>query len=560
MTPAEQRFQNGIVLARSGRLDDAIAEFREAARLDPSLAEAHANLGGTLFRAGRAHDAVASLRTAISLNPTQPGWYFNLAGAARQLGQVDEAMDATATAVRIAPNFPPAHSRLGSLLRACGRAADAVQSFRQAIALDPTFQPAWSNLLYTLYYDLTSTRMTILAEHKTWADRFAEPLTAASEPHANDRRPNRRLRIGYVSPNLREHVTGLCFEPVLRSHNRERFEIICYADGNADDTTERLQQYADTWRQTGTLDDAALAKQIREDQVDILIDLNLHMAGSRLLAFARRPAPVQVTYLAYPGTSGMTAIDYAITDVHLDPPGSGSESHYVEKLIRLPRTYWCYRPADACPDVGPLPARSNGYITFGSLNNPVKFNASVASLWAKILVATPGSRLLVLAPGGNAGNLHVRSLFEKAGIPADRLELIDLLPREAYLAAYNRIDIALDPFPYGGHTTSLDALWMGVPVVSLAGTTAVSRAGVTLLRNLGLDELLADSSDRYFEIAVALAGDVDRLSQLRDQLRARMSNSPLTAEVLYARALEKGYQVIWQQWRLGRPPKSIDIE
>jgi len=560
MTPAEQRFQNGIVLARSGRLDDAIAEFREAARLDPSLAEAHANLGGTLFRAGRARDAIQPLQIAISLNPNQPGWYFNLAGAMRQLGRVDEALDAAEKAVRIAPNFAPAPARLGSLLRACGRAADAVQSFRKAIALDPNFQPAWSNLLYTLYYDPTASPGAILAEHTVWAGRFAEALSQSAEPHRNDRDPNRRLRIGYVSPNLREHVTGLCFEPVLRSHDRARFEIICYADGNADDTTERLKQYADTWRQTGTLDDAALAKQIRDDQVDILVDLNLHMAGSRLLAFARRPAPVQVTYLAYPGTSGMTAIDYAITDVHLDPPGSGSESHYVEKLIRLPQTYWCYRPADACPDVGPLPARSNGFITFGSLNNPVKFNASVASLWTKILAATPGSRLLVLAPGGNAGNLQVRSLFENAGIAADRVELIDLLPREAYLATYNRVDIALDPFPYGGHTTSLDALWMGVPVVSLAGSTAVSRAGVTLLRNLGLDEFLAESFDRYFEIAAALSRDVDRLSQLRDHLRARMSNSPLTAEVLYARALEEAYQVIWQQWRMGRPPKSVDIE
>jgi protein O-GlcNAc transferase len=370
----------------------------------------------------------------------------------------------------------------------------------------------------------------------------------ASPGYDTSRDPDRRLRIGYVGPTLRMNVIGLYLEPVLECHDRSAFEIVCYSDADRpDEVTARLRQHADLWHETAKLSDAELAAQVRRDRIDILVDLNLHMAASRLLMFARRPAPVQIAYLGYPTTTGLAAMDYAVSDVHLDPPGAG-EQFYTEKLLRLPETLWCYKPPQGCPQVNELPALSNGFVTFGSLNNFAKTNDGVMEIWGRILNAVPGSKLAVMLEGGAVGNPSVMARFAHFGITADRLLIFSSRPRLKYLELYHQIDIALDPFPCPGHTTNFDAVWMGVPIVTLPGQTTISRGGVTVLSNLGLTNLIASSREQYIQIAVGLSRDLQSLAKLRASLRERMRGSPLVDAVRYAKNLELLLRDAWKHW------------
>ncbi len=411
----------------------------------------------------------------------------------------------------------------------------------------------------------------------------------ATRPHDNDRDLTRRLRIGYVSPDFRRHPVGRFMVPLLEHHDRGRFEVFCYCGvRRPDDLTQRLHGSADHWRETVGLSDEALAEQIRQDRIDVLVDLTMHMTDSRLLAFARRPAPVQVTWLAYVGTTGLKAIDYRLSDPYLDPRlrrrvsagppavGTGasaslvrdaangsvgacvsagadetaeavSDGEYAEETYRLPRCYWCYEPTDPTPDVGPLPALEAGHVMFGCFNNFCKVTAPVLGSWVKLMQAVPRSRLLL---HGNPGTYQqdVRRLFADAGISADRLEFIGYQPVTEYLRQYHRLDVALDPFPYGGGTTTCDSLWMGVPVVTLAGRTAVGRSGVSLLSNLGLPELIAATPEQYVSIAAALAGDLPALLRLRGQLRQRMQGSNLMDATRFAADMEAAFRDMWGRW------------
>jgi protein O-GlcNAc transferase len=289
---------------------------------------------------------------------------------------------------------------------------------------------------------------------------------------------------------------------------------------------------------------------VREDSIDILVDLALHMAGSRLLAFARKPAPVQVTFAGYPGTTGLSAIDYRLTDPYLDPPGL-SDQFYSEESIRLADTFWCYDPLSAEPAPNDLPARRDGWVTFGCFNNFCKVNDSVLGLWARAVRAVERSRLVLAAPEGTARQ-HVQDLLDREGVSGDRVTMVNYRPRSSYLELYHGIDIALDTFPYNGHTTSLDALWMGVPLVTLVGQTVVGRAGLSQLTNLGLPELIGHSADQYVEIAVELADDLPRLAELRATLRDRMQGSPLMDAPGFARSVESAYRSMWRRWCAGR--------
>ena len=293
------------------------------------------------------------------------------------------------------------------------------------------------------------------------------------------------------------------------------------------------------------MSDEAMARRIRDDHIDILVDLTLHMAGNRALVFARKPAPVQVNYLAYPATSGSPALDWRLTDPFLDPPdqppGGGTE-----QLWRLPETFQLYAPPDPCPDVGALPALQKGYVTFGALHNFNKINPFVLERWGKILNAVPGSKLLVTMHHGRQGDA-VRQLFAAHGVPSDRLLMTDRLPRVAYLELYHQIDLTLDPFPYNGYTSSLDSLWMGAPVVTVAGAAAVSRAGSSVLANMGLKELIADSPEDYVVRAIAAASDLERLAALRKNLRGMMRASPLLDAEKFTRHIETAYRGMWWQ-------------
>src|SRR6185369_12565150 len=436
---------------------------------------------------------------------------------------------------------------LDTALDEAGRHIELEAVNREAIALRPDDPLAHSVLLFNMQFWPHVSASDILAEARAWNARHARQLTAQALPHRNERSPERRLRIGYVSPDFKSHAMSLFAIPLLENHDHGQFEIFCYSSVDKPSTeTARFRSRADVWREVAELNDAALADLIRRDQIDILVDLTMHMSGRRLLAFARRPAPVQIAWLAYPGTTGLEAMDYRLSDPFLDPPDQGSEA-YTEETLRLPDSFWCYDPLTKGPEVSALPALSKGHLTFGCLNHFRKVNDGVLRLWARVLSAVPDSRLLLLAPEAEVRE-RIRSLFEAAGVKPDRIEFVGRCTRPDYLNRYREIDICLDTFPYNGHTTSLDALWMGVPTVTLAGETVVGRAGACQAMNIGLPELVAHTHDEYVQAARKLAGDLEQLSTLRQTLRARLEQSPLMDAPRFARNLESIYRDVWRRF------------
>jgi predicted O-linked N-acetylglucosamine transferase (SPINDLY family) len=392
------------------------------------------------------------------------------------------------------------------------------------------------------------TARSISEERHRWNRRFSEPLKRFILPHANDRSPKRPLRIGYVSPDFRDHVVGRNLMPLFECHDRREFEVFCYAGVvQPDKLTEEFRQHAQRWRGTVGVSDEALADMIRRDGVDILVDLTQHMAGNRLPLFARKPAPVQVSFAGYPESTGLEAIEYRISDRYLEP-GSADEETGRREQVHLIDSFWCYDPCGVEVEVNGLPARESGSVTFGCLNNFSKVNEPVLRLWARVLGKVKDSRLVLLSRIGSPRQRTLEVLVRE-GVEARRVEFVDFRPRREYLEMYHRLDIVLDTFPYNGHTTSLDALWMGVPVVSLAGKTPVSRAGLSQLTNVGLPELVAHLEEDYVIIAVELAGDLPRLAQLRSTLRARMQASVLTDAPRFTRQVEQAYRKMWQAWR-----------
>jgi protein O-GlcNAc transferase len=549
LSPNAAAFHNslGNVLRARGRLDDAIAAYRKAIQLKTDFADPHGNLGNALRDKGLLDEAILAFRKAIQLNPKYVEAHSNLGNALRDKGELDEAIAAYTMALRIDPQRAEVHNNLGNVLKDKGQLDDAISSYSQALRLRPTHSKAHSNLLFTLAYHPDYDAAAILKESQNWDRQHGLPLANQNKNYSNDQNPNRRLRIGYVSPDFREHCQSLFTIPLLSHHNHEAFEIFCYADVRLPDAiTDRLRRFADFWRNMVGLNDQQLADMIRADQIDILIDLTMHMSSGRPLLFARKPAPIQIAWLAYPGTTGQSAIDYRLTDPYLDPPGVGDE-FYREKSIRLPDTFWCYDPLTTEPKPNALPAKAAGHITFGCLNNFCKVTAPTLSLWTKVLSAIPNSKMLVLASPGNHRQQMLNSLAKQKIDPA-RIEFVAFQPRRQYLEQYHCIDIGLDTIPYNGHTTSLDSFWMGVPVVTRIGRTIVGRAGWSQLCNLNLRELAAETDDGFVQIATNLAGDLDRLASLRSSLREQMESSPLMDGRRFAANIEMVYREIWNRW------------
>jgi protein O-GlcNAc transferase len=564
-----------------GNLDEALACCQRAVALDPHLAQAHGNLGDTLrdcrrfaaaadcyrraialqphravfhhnlgdacHRLGLLDEAARCFRQAIALDPSLAPAYNNLGNVLSQAGKLDEAVACYEQAIARAPRFSEAHSNLGTARKAQGCVAQAIQCFRDALHCNPDLAAAHSNLLYTLYFSPDYDAQTIWAEHHRWNREQTLRLSQGIAPHSNAPLPDRRLRIGYVSSDFRVHPVGLFLLPLLEAHERGQFEIYAYSSVQvADAITDRIRTAVDVWRDVSSQTDEQLTQTIRADQIDILVDLGMHMADNRILVFARKPAPVQVTYLAYCGTTGLTAIDYRLTDPYLDPPDM-DDRYYSEESVRLPETYWCYRPLADLPPPGPLPQLAAGHVTFGCLNEFSKISEPTLLTWCRLLQAVPSAHLLLHAPLGSARQ-RVRAVLSAHNIARGRFEFVERLPRGDYFRVYHRIDVALDPFPYGGGTTTCDALWMGVPVVSLVGQTGVGRSGASLLTNVGLSDLLAHDGAQYVEIAAQLAGNVGRLSELRATLRQRMGCSPLTDAARFARHIEAAYRRMWHRW------------
>ena len=537
----------GLILFRLDRIEDAFDCFKRATALDDGLDEAHYYMGVILQNAGQPDAAVDCYRRALTINAGLAEAHNNLGVCLRLLGQIDEAIACCTEALALAPNFALAHNNLGLFYKDVGRLDEAVDSYRRAIACDPAYTQAHSNLLYLLYFHPDHNDASILLEAKKLAAGEAlargasEPITPIAHiaPVLRGNAP-RRLRIGYVSPDFREHCQSLFTLPLFENHDRTNFEICCYAHlPQPDALSERLAAHADLWRATHQLNDAQLAALIAADHLDVLVDLTMHMAGGRPAMFARKPAPVQVAWLAYPGTTGLPAIDYRLTDPWLDPAGQ-SEDCYSERSERLPDTFWCYDPLTSDLEPGPLPALMNGYVTFGCLNNFCKVSEQTLRLWARVMAALPTSKLLLLAPEGRHRG-RVLNILEKCGIAGVRVEFMHYLPRREYLQTFQRIDLCLDTLPYNGHTTSLDAYWMGVPVITRVGNTIAGRAGWSQLNNLGHAELAAFDDDAFVRIALDLAGDPEKLDGLRTTLRAALQSSPLMDGPRFARAIEAIY-------------------
>ena len=525
-------------LAAAGRLDDAADIYRAILLQHPDHAEARNNLGGILHALGKPDEAIEHMRAAVATRPDYAEAHANLGLALYKRGQLASAIASCNSAIALRPDFARAHVNLADIFLAQGRLDEAVQQHVQAINLRPDSSTTHSTLLWMLHFHPAWGPAALADAHRQWAQRHAEPLMANIAPHPAAA-PAGRLRIGYVSPDFREHPVGRLFEPVLRHHDTQKFEVFCYSDvARPDALTERLKGLAGTWRPCAGMSDAQLAKQIRTDRIDILVDLTLHMAGNRLLVFARKPAPVQITALGYNASTGLRTMDWRITDPHLEPADT---LPWPEKPLILPETQWVYTalPVDAPP--GELPALAAGHITFASLNNFAKVNAQTIAAWSRILHAVPDSRLLIVVEGGAAENPHIPAAFASHGIPHKRLELAGRQTFAEYLRLYGRIDIALDPWPYNGGTTTIDAAWMGVPVVSLAGQMPLARVGLSLMHNLGLSELVAMDEAQYITIAKDLALDPPRLRTLRRTLRDRLQSSPLMDAARFTRQLEDAY-------------------
>jgi protein O-GlcNAc transferase len=544
---ATAHYNLGTVHLEQGRGDEAIACFRRTLALQPDFADAHNNLGNLYKEQGRYDEARASFQQALALKPDFAEGHNNLGSIHSLQDRLDEALACFQRALALKPDLAEAHINLGTVYKDRGQLDEALACYHRALTLKPDRADIHSNIVLTLYYHAGLETGAIAAEQRRWNEQHGRPSANLMAAHPNDRSPDRRLRIGYVSPDFCAHPVGLNLLPLFRHHAHDQVEIFCYAHVPAPDAiTAEFRAGCDHWHDVSRLSDADLAGLIRRDQIDLLVDLALHTARNRLPVFALKPALVQVSFAGYPAATGLETIDYHLTDPHLTPSTVIDEPG-PDAAFRLPDTFWCYDPRAEALAVGPLPALAGGRVTFGCLNNVCKLNDAVVQLWARVLLAVPGARLLLLAPRSSRRQ-HILDRFEAAGIPADRIEFADRQPREKYLALYQRIDLGLDTFPYNGHTTSLDSYWMGVPVVTLVGQTSVARAGWSQLSNLGLTELAARTPGEFVTIAATLARDLPRLAALRSGLRERMRRSPLMDGPRFARAIEAAYRTMWRRW------------
>ncbi|MEA2726313.1 MAG: hypothetical protein QOF70_788, partial [Acetobacteraceae bacterium] len=504
----------GRLFESYGKLDRAIACYRNGLQIIPNSPEGHLNLGNALQRSVRIDEAIACYQQAIALQPDFPIAYANLGAALQAQGKVTPAMAALQQALRLQPDQIDALLNLGNVMTALGRIDEAINCYERILALQPAHAGALSNQLLALNYaDSISPRELAQRSFKAGA-QIQQSLPATRS--GTDPRPGKRLRVGYVSPDFRGHAVAYFLEPLMRAHDRAEVEVFCYAEVSVPDrVTARFQSLADHWRWTVGVGDEELAAQIRADDIDILIDVAGHSANNRLPVFARRPAPVQVTWLGYPNTTGLASIDYRLIDAITDPPGA-ADKLAAETLLRIDGGFLCYQPPDDAPE--PAPFADAGFITFGSFNNLAKLSDTTLQVWGRLLAMVPNARLLLKSARfqEQEPKTQIMARLNQHGIATDRVILLGASKHAAdQLAAYRHVDIALDPFPYNGTTTTCETLWMGVPVVTLLGDSHRSRVGASLLTGIGCTGLIAHDHDDYIRIAAELAADPIRLQALR---------------------------------------------
>lgn len=562
----------------------ALEAFTRATNIDPSYSIAAEGMARALVRLGRHREAVEVLQKILTREPTNQRVLFTLGSTLTEMGELDgaeiaflqiiiaqpdmaeahanigrihilrgpghheAALQSLLTALKLKPNLASALTNLGTTLLAMGRVDAAAKALRDALAAQPDDPRAFSNLLFCLQNDHEISNEALYAEHRRFALRFEAPIKAHWPKHQNSRVPDRKLRIGYVSADLRDHPVALFLEPLLIHRDRDAFELCFYSNHlQFDAVTERLKGYADEWTPCTHLTDEDLAAKIMADRIDILVDLSGHTAGHRLQMFARKPAPIQVTYMGYGGTTGLDAMDYRITDAWLDPPGV-TDAFHSEKLMRLDCGAAAFQGAQSAPPITPLSSLNGAQVTLACLNNPRKIRPPAIALWAKLLQARPDARLVL----GSTSDAGVRDAllgqFVAAGVDASRIQFQPWMAMPDYLASHAHVDIALDPFPYNGGTTSYHSLWMGVPFVTLAGDRTMSRVGAGILGATGLDDWIAETPEQYIDIVLRKLDDLPALNTLRLSLRDRVGAADRNSPQNVTRALENAYRSMWRRW------------
>jgi predicted O-linked N-acetylglucosamine transferase (SPINDLY family) len=536
----------GNIFQQLGKPADSEASYRRALAIEPGFADAHCNLGNILWDQGRVGEAEASYRRALEINPASAEFNANLGNALRMQRRFDEAEASYAKALAAAPDSPDMLSDMGLVLGDQGRLDEAEKFLRDALRHDPQSALAHGNLLFLLNYHPDRSAEDIFADYRNYDERIGMPARAAWRAHTNDRNPRRRLRIGYVCPEFLRHSTSFFLEPVMANHDKNEVEVFAYSGSKyADEVTARYRQYADHWINTSGMSDAAAAERVRADGIDILVDVAGHNAGNLLGMFALKPAPVSWSWMAYGYTTGLSAIDYYLTDAICAPPGC--EHLFAEQLWRLAGPSFVYRPAAEMGDVGDSPALRNGFITFGTLTRAMRINHRTVHAWAEVLKAVPGSRLVADSSSYefSAQRERLVSQFAELGIPRERLQMGYNTPPWDVLRS---IDIGLDCFPHNSGTTLFESLYMGVPFATLAGRASVGRLGSSILHALGRPEWVAASEAEYVAKLISLAADPAALAAIRSGLRGEMERSPLRDEAGFTRKIESACREMFTIW------------
>lgn len=536
-----------------GRLEEAAASYRKALSLKPNIVEAHNNLGNVLKALGKLNESVASFKDALSIKPDYAEAHYNMGNALRKMGKLDEAVASFQNALARKPDYAEAHNNFGHALQDLGQLDEAINCYKKALSFKPDFIGAEKNLLFAMLNVPGLSPEEIFKENIKITQKHERSITCFEKKFSNTPLPDRKLRIGYLSSDFRNHPVGTNVLPLITSHNRENFEIFCYADvPRPDKITEHFQASADHWRSIEGKSDNDVAEAMRADKIDVLICLAGRFDNNRPLVCAHRAAPVQVS--VYDGTtSGLREMDYWLTDDFLNP--SDTKEKFTEELYRLPVLYQ-WPPIKEAPPVSPLPAVDAECVTFGSFNNPAKINRDVLNLWARVLTSVPGSRMLLKYKNWYSQTSLIDGVTEHLtafGVEEDRITFSTSDDTfDKHLSRYAEVDIGLDPFPFNGATTTFQAMWMGVPVISLVGDTFISRMTGSILHHVGLGDLAVDSPEAYIATAKELAGDLLRLKAIRTDLRERVAASPLCDSVAYVRSVETAYRDMWRSWCAGQ--------
>lgn len=556
---AEANYSLGFALFRLGKLGEAAVYIWRALKIKPNHVEAHCRLAEILYENNMLLEAEECIQNALKIKPDLAHAYVVLGIILKRLGRLDEAASACQHALDLEPNHVLALSNLGNALFDQGDPSKAEESYRHALKFTPTHNETHSNLLFCMSHNATTDAKTLFDEHLRFGERFELPLIKKWPSHKNSRAPDRSLQVGFVSGDFKNHPIANFIEPVLKHlSSYPQLSLHAYATHvNDDSVSKHLRGYFAHWIRSNHLNNEALAEKIRSDGIDVLIDLSGHTADNRLLTFAFKPAPVQASWMGYPGTTGLTSIDYYFADRFFLPEGE-FDDQFTEKIVRLPANA-PFLPFVGAPPVNDLPALKNGFVTFGSFNRLSKLNLTTISLWSKLLRTIPDSRLLLAGMPQDQKYDALIAQFEQNGISRNRLDMYPRSDMGTYLALHHKVDICLDTVPYNGGTTTLHALWMGIPTLTQAGRTVAGQTGSMILRHVGLESFIANDTNEFTEKGVILASDFDYLSRIRTELRERFEQSAIIHPEVIAAGVERAIRIMWHRWCNDLPPESFEV-